>query len=97
MEIEYNGKTYIWDETKEWWEQEEETQKMAAQIISEITNEPCILQETEQTGSSFRITYQEYKWNGLIVGVRPLYMYPKEHEKNGQISKTSYTLRYEQI
>lgn len=95
MEIEYNDKTYFWDETKEYWEQEDETQKMAAQIISDITNEPCILQETEETGASYRITYQEYKWNVLIVGVRPLYMYQKEHEKNGQIEKISYTLRYE--
>ena len=38
MEIEYNGKTYFWDETKEWWEQDEDTQKMASQIISDITN-----------------------------------------------------------
>ena len=97
MEITYNDKTYFWDETKEWWDQEDETQKIASQIITDITNEPCILQETEPTGTSYRITYQEYKWNGIIVGVRPLYMYPAEHEKNGQISKTSYTLRYEQI
>lgn len=95
MEIEYKGKTYFWDETKELCEQNEETQEMAAQIISDITNEPCILQETEETGASCRITYQEYKWNGLIVGVRPIYMYPPTHEKNGQIEKTSYKLRYE--
>jgi len=97
MEITYENKTYIWQDDKEWWEQEEEVQEVATKLINQITNTPCTYQETESTGSSFRITYQEYKWNGIIVGVRPLYMYPKEHEKNGQISKTSYTLRYEQI
>ena len=97
MEITYNDKTYFWDETKEWWEQEQEVQEVAAQIISEITNTECIHQETEPTGESFRITLQEYRWNDLIVSVRPLYMYPPTDEKNGQISRTSYTLRYEQI
>lgn len=97
MEITYNGKTYFWDETKEWFEQEEETKKMASQIISDITNTECIHQETEPTGASFRITLQEYRWNDLIVSARPLYMYPPTDEKNGQISRTSYTLRYEQI
>lgn len=29
MKIEYNGKTYFWDETKEWWEQEDEVQEVA--------------------------------------------------------------------
>ena len=97
MIIIVNEIEYFWDETKEWWEQEQEVQEVAVQIISEITNTECIHQETEPTGGSFRITLQEYRWNDLIVSVRPLYMYTPTHEKNGQIEKTSYKLRYEQI
>lgn len=96
MEIVYKDKTYIWDETKEWYEQEEEVQEVARQLIGQITNTECVHEEREQAGYYTRATLQVYHWNGIEVEVIPQYTYPPEHPENGKITITHYKLkRYE--
>ena len=61
MNINYKGQTYVYDENKEWWEQTDEVQDVAKELISQITSTECLLQESEPAGAYSRVTKQVYE------------------------------------
>ena len=88
MNIDYKGQTYVYDESKELWEQTEEVQD----VISQITNTTCLLQESEQAGAYPRVTKQVYECQGIRVTTTPQYTYPPDHDENGKITTTIYKI-----
>ena len=88
MNIDYNGQTYVYDESKELWEQTDEVQD----VISQITNTTCLLQESEPAGAYSRVTKQVYECQGIRVIVIPQYTYPPDHDENGKITTTIYKI-----
>ena len=76
MDINYKGQTYVYDENKEWWERTEEVQDVAKEVISQITNTECLLQESEPAGAYSRVTKQVYEWQDIRVIIIPQYTYP---------------------
>ena len=88
MNIDYKGQTYVYDESKEWWEQTDEVQE----VISQITNTACLLQESEPAGAYSRVTKQVYEWQGIRVIIIPQYTYPPEHDENGKITTTIFKI-----
>ena len=88
MNIDYNGQTYVYDESKELWEQTEEVQNVAKEVISQITNTECLLQESEPAGAYSRVTKQVYEWQDIRVTIFPQYTYPPNHDENGKITTT---------
>ena len=84
MNIDYKGQTYVYDESKELWEQTDEVQD----VISQITNTTCLLQESEPAGAYSRVTKQVYECQGIRVIVIPQYTYPPDHDENGKITTT---------
>ena len=88
MNIDYNGQTYVYDENKELWEQTDEVQD----VISQITNTTCLLQESEQAGVYSRVTKQVYECQGIRVIIIPQYTYPPENNENGKITTTIYKI-----
>ena len=88
MNIDYNGQTYVYDESKELWEQTDEVQD----VISQITNTTCLLQESEPAGVYSRVTKQVYECQGIRVIVIPQYTYPPNHDENGKITTTIFKI-----
>ena len=88
MNIDYKGQTYVYDESKELWEQTDEVQD----VISQITNTTCLLQESEPAGAYSRVTKQVYEWQDIRVIIIPQYTYPPEHDENGKITNTIYKI-----
>ena len=88
MNIDYKGQTYVYDESKELWEQTDEVQD----VISQITNTTCLLQESEPAGAYSRVTKQVYECQGIRVIVIPQYTYPPDHDENGKITTTIYKI-----
>ena len=88
MNIDYNGQTYVYDESKELWEQTDEVQD----VISQITNTTCLLQESEPAGAYSRVTKQVYECQGIRVIIIPQYTYPPDHDENGKITTTIYKI-----
>ena len=88
MNIDYNGQTYVYDESKELWEQTDEVQD----VISQITNTTCLLQESEPAGAYSRVTKQVYECQGIRVIIIPQYTYPPNHDENGKITTTIYKI-----
>ena len=84
MNIVYKSQTYVYDESKELWEQTDEVQD----VISQITNTTCLLQESEPAGAYSRVTKQVYECQGIRVIVIPQYTYPQDHDENGKITTT---------
>ena len=84
MNIDYKGQTYVYDESKELWEQTDEVKD----VISQITNTTCLLQESEPAGAYSRVTKQVYECQGIRVIVIPQYTYPPDHDENGKITTT---------
>jgi hypothetical protein len=92
MDINYKGQTYVYDESKELWEQTEEIQNVAQEVISQITNTECLLQESEPAGAYSRVTKQVYEWQDIRVIIIPQYTYPPDHDENGKITNTIYKI-----
>ena len=92
MNIDYKGQTYVYDESKEWWEQTEEVQNVAKEVISQITNTECLLQESEPAGAYSRVTKQVYEWQDIRVIIIPQYTYPSNHDENGKITTTIFKI-----
>lgn len=88
MNIDYNGQTYVYDESKELWEQTDEVQD----VISQITNTTCLLQESEPAGVYSRVTKQVYECQGIRVIVIPQYTYTPDDDENGKITTTIYKI-----
>lgn len=88
MNIDYKGQTYVYDESKEWWEQTEEVQD----VIKQITNTTCLLQESEPAGAYPRVTKQVYEWQDIRVIIIPQYTYPPNHDENGKITTTIFKI-----
>ena len=88
MNIDYKGQTYVYDESKELLEQTDEVQD----VISQITNTACLLQESEPAGAYSRVTKQVYEWQGIRVIIIPQYTYPPEHDENGKITTTIFKI-----
>ena len=88
MNIDYKGQTYVYDESKEWWEQTDEVQE----VISQITNTACLLQESEPAGAYSRVTKQVYEGQDIRVIIIPQYTYPPEHDENGKITTTIFKI-----
>ena len=88
MNIDYNGQTYVYDESKELWEQTDEVQD----VISQITNTTCLLQESEPAGAYSRVTKQVYECQGIRVIIIPQYTYPPDHDENGKITTTIFKI-----
>ena len=88
MNIDYNGQTYVYDESKELWEQTDEVQD----VISQITNTTCLLQESEPAGVYSRVIKQVYECQGIRVIIIPQYTYPPENNENGKITTTIYKI-----
>lgn len=88
MNFDYNGQTYVYDESKELWEQTDEVQD----VISQITNTTCLLQESEPAGVYSRVTKQVYECQGIRVTTTPQYTYPPEHDENGKITTTIFKI-----
>ena len=88
MNIDYKGQTYVYDESKELWEQTDEVKD----VISQITNTTCLLQESEQAGVYSRVTKQVYEWQDIRVIIIPQYTYPPNHDENGKITTTIYKI-----
>ena len=88
MNIDYNGQTYVYDESKELWEQTDEVQD----VISQITNTTCLLQESEPAGAYSRVTKQVYECQGIRVIIIPQYTYPTDHDENGKITTTIFKI-----
>ena len=92
MNINYKGQTYVYDESKELWEQTEDVQNVAQEVISQITNTECLLQESEPAGAYSRVTKQVYEWQDIRVIIIPEYTYPTNHDENGKITNTIYKI-----
>ena len=88
MNIDYKGQTYVYDESKELWEQTDEVQD----VISQITNTTCLLQESEPAGAYSRVTKQVYECQGIRVIIIPQYTYPPDHDENGKITTTIFKI-----
>ena len=88
MNIDYNGQTYVYDESKELQEQTDEVKD----VISQITNTTCLLQESEPAGVYSRVTKQVYEWQDIRVIIIPQYTYPPDHDENGKITTTIYKI-----
>ena len=88
MNIDYKGQTYVYDESKELLEQTDEVQD----VIRQITNTTCLLQESEPAGAYSRVTKQVYEWQGVRVTIIPQYAYPPDHDENGKITNTIYKI-----
>lgn len=88
MNIDYKGQTYVYDESKELWEQTDEVQD----VISQITNTTCLLQEYETAGVYSRVTKQVHECQGIRVIIIPQYTYPPNHDENGKITTTIYKI-----
>ena len=82
MNFDYNGQTYVYDESKELQEQTDEVKD----VISQITNTTCLLQESEPAGVYSRVTKQVYECQGIRVTTTPQYTYPSSHDENGKIT-----------
>ena len=92
MNINYKGQTYVYDENKEWWEQTDEVQYMAKELISQITNTECLLQESEPAGAYSRVTKQVYEGQDIRLIIIPQYTYPPDHDENGKITIIIYKI-----
>ena len=92
MNIDYKGQTYVYDESKELWEQTDEVQLVAQEVISQITNTTCLLQESEPAGVYSRVTKQVHECQGIRVIIIPQYTYPPNHDENGKITTTIYKI-----
>ena len=88
MNIDYNGQTYVYDESKELLEQTDEVQD----VVRQITNTTCLLQESEPAGAYSRVTKQVYEWQDIRVIIIPQYTYPPDHDENGKITNTIYKI-----
>ena len=88
MNIDYKGQTYVYDESKELLEQTDEVQD----VIRQITNTTCLLQEFEPAGAYSRVTKQVYEWQDIRVIIIPQYTYPAEHDENGKITTTIFKI-----